>query len=81
MGSNSNKSLRRTVVFLPIHQVYFSYLFPRYRKRMENSEDPLLKAAPVYDRRYFGPAQEKRRGLRDPLDPRNLFRAIYGYKK
>ena len=29
----------------------------------------------------YYPTLAKRRGLRDPLDPRNLFRAIYGYRK
>jgi hypothetical protein len=38
-------------------------------------------APPVRRSLSFGPTLEKKRGLRDPLDPRNLFRAIYGYKK
>ena len=37
--------------------------------------------APVVSPYMANPYVSKRRGLRDPFDPRNLFRAIYGFKK
>lgn len=58
--------------------------FFRYKKRYSISPNvaALQEREPTrYDYELRRPVAQKRRGLRDPLDPRNLFRAIYGYRK
>ena len=57
--------------------VFLSLSFSRYSKRNRNP----VQEEPVALPYMASPYVAKRRGLRDPLDPRNLFRAIYGFRK
>jgi len=52
--------------------VYANYNGGGFRKRYNTLPD-------IED--YYAPQVSAKRGLRNPKDPRNLFRAIYRYKK